>query len=105
VRVKRARTFVAAVSFMVVSGCGPGDLFSLGHEPTLGHFAWYLLLLPILFVARIFLEGLVGEAVGMLLGRILPPWMKTRRALWTGIAMMCLLTLVAVAYWNLAGRA
>jgi hypothetical protein len=70
-----------------------------------GHFAWYLLLLPVLFVARIFLEDLFGEAVGMLLGRLLPPWMKTRRALWTGVAVMCLLTLAAVVYWNVAGRA
>jgi hypothetical protein len=90
---------------MVASGCGPGDLSSLGREPTLGHFAWYLLLLPILFVARILLENLIGEAVGMLLGRLLPPWMKTRRALWTGVAVLCLLTLAAVAHWNLAGRA
>lgn len=70
-----------------------------------GHIAWFLLLVPIGFVARIFIEALVGEALGMLLGRLLPPWMKTRRALWTGVAVMCLITLAAVAYWNLAGRA
>ncbi|WP_242392872.1 hypothetical protein [Anaeromyxobacter oryzisoli] len=103
---KRVWHVVAAALFSVVaSGCGPSDLISLGREPTLGQFASYLLLLPIFFVARIFLEDLIGEAVGMLLGRLLPPWIKTRRALWTGVAVMCLLTLAAVAYWNRAGRA
>jgi hypothetical protein len=102
--VKRWRNVVPAV-FVVASGCGPSDLISLGRDPTPGHFAWYLLLLPIMFLARIFLEDLVGEAAGILLGRLLPPWMKTRRALWTGVAVMCLLTVAAVAYWNLAGRA
>jgi hypothetical protein len=105
VSVKRARHVVAVVFCVVASGCGPGDLIALAREPTLGHFAWYLLLLPILFIARLILEGLVGEAVGMLLGRLLPPWMKTRRALLTGVAVMCLLTFAAVAFWNLAGRA
>ena len=103
---KRARHVgAAAILGAVGSGCSPGDLASLVREPTPSHFAWFLLLVPIGFVARILTEALVGEALGMLLGRLLPPWMKTRRALWTGVAVMCLITLAAVAYWNVAGRA
>jgi hypothetical protein len=95
VSVKRALHVAAATIVTGESGCGPSDL---------AHAAYYLLLVPILFLAKIFLEQVVGEAIGMLLGRLLPPWMKTRRALWTGVALMSLLTVVAVAYWNLAGR-
>jgi hypothetical protein len=103
--VKRARqAATAAIVGAVASGCDPGDVGSLVREPTLAHFAWFLLLVPIGFVARIFIEYLVGEALGALLGRLLPPWLKTRRALWTGVAVMCVVTLAAVAYWNVAGR-
>jgi hypothetical protein len=94
-RVKRALHVAAATIVTVASGCGRNDL---------AHVAYCLLLVPLLFTAKIFLEQLVGEAIGMLLGRLLPPWMKTRRALWTGVALMSLVTLVAVAYWNVAGR-
>jgi hypothetical protein len=90
---------------MVASGCGPRDLIGLGREPTMADLAWFLLLAPVWFVARFFVETLAGEALGMLVGRFVPAWMKTRRAIWTGVALLCLLTLAAVAYWNLAGPA
>lgn len=100
----RARHVAAATLGVVASGCSASDLISLGREPSLGHVAFYLLVVPVLYIAKIVVEAVVTEAIGTLVGRLLPAWMKTRRALWTGVALMCLLTLAAVAYWNIAGR-
>lgn len=97
---RRPGWIVAAATLALAPACSPSDLEHLVREPTLGHLAWYLLLAPILFVAKLLLEQLVGEALGMLIARLLPPWMKTRRALWTGVALMCVATFGAVAYWS-----
>jgi hypothetical protein len=101
--VKHALHVTAVAVIAVASGCGASDLASLVREPTLGHVAYYLLLAPLLFIAKILVEQILGEALGVLVGRILPPWMKTRRALWTGMVLLSLVTLGAVAFWNLAG--
>jgi hypothetical protein len=98
--VRRALNIAAGILFALSSGCGPRDLIDVVRDPTPGHIAYILLVVPLLWIA----QEIAGEAVGALLGALLPPWMKTRRALWTAVAVASLVTVGAVIYWNLAGR-
>jgi hypothetical protein len=87
--------FGGVVLVAFVCGCSPGDVANLASDPRPAHIAFYLLLAPVFLLLRQF--------IGQLVWNLLPAWMKTRRALWTGIVLLALATAGGVAYWGNAG--
>jgi hypothetical protein len=95
--VKRASWVV--VLFLTTCACsgGLGDVnavIDLVRDPSPGRIAFYLFLGPPLLVVGWFLRELAWN--------LLPAWAKTRRAVWTLVAVLALLTAGAVTYVNRA---
>ncbi len=90
----------AAILASLACGCSGSDVIHFVHDPSPGRFVYYLLLAPLAWFAKELLAELVGEAVRSLL----PPWMKTRRAVWSAVALATLATMVAVAWMNATAR-
>ena len=98
--VRPALALSAALLVALATGCGPSELLHLARDPSPAHILFFLLFAPLFWVAKVFLEALVGEAIAALL----PDWLRTRRAVWTAVALATIATIAAVVYWNTPPR-
>jgi hypothetical protein len=88
-----ANLLLVLAAIAALTGCSsPTDAIHIAREGNPWHIALYLLLLPVMVIG----DALLGE----LIRALIPEWMKTRRVLWTGVAVLAAITVGALVYWS-----
>jgi hypothetical protein len=77
------------------AGCSsPTDAAQIVREGSPWQIALYVLLLPVFAIADALFRDFIRA--------LIPSWMKTRRVVWTGVAVLAAITAGALVYWGRA---